>query len=108
MTQPSEWAMQKARDLLAGGWPPEGGSRSWIRYCDLVARALDEARAGEREAIAHNLEAEAKAIEADERERAEWGGPDPRGMQARRLRLQHAEDLRKRATAIRARGGENG
>ncbi len=41
----SDWAETRAAELLAGGWPPEGGSVSWLRYRSNIAAALREAEA---------------------------------------------------------------
>jgi hypothetical protein len=41
----SDWAATRAAELLAGGWPPEGGSASWLRYRSNIATALREAEA---------------------------------------------------------------
>lgn len=70
----------------------------------IVARALvaaDEAATKrERARIASQFTAEATAIEVDEHEKAQWGGPDPRGSRVRHLRLGHARELRNVASAI--------
>jgi hypothetical protein len=41
----SDWAETRAAELLAGGWPPEGGSVSWLRYRSNIAKGLREAEA---------------------------------------------------------------
>lgn len=59
-----------------------------------VAKALREA--------AGMLDVAAKAIEAEEADNLTWGGPDPRGTDARYYRLEEANSLRKHSHAIRA------
>jgi hypothetical protein len=64
----SDWAETRAAELLAGGWPPEGGSVSWLRYRSNVAKGLREAEARGRASMKE--EAAKVAIEMAEKDRA--------------------------------------
>ncbi len=67
----SDWAETKASELLAGGWPPEGGSVSWLSYRSNIAKGLREAeergRASMKEDVAKLMARETKLSEATQR-----------------------------------------
>ncbi len=86
MTQPSEWAMQKAREVYGNIHHSDWG---WDENDFLaIARALDEAKAEEREACAQIAEQFDETEKARNKYDAWW-------------LYQVGEDI---ATAIRARG----
>jgi hypothetical protein len=64
--------------------------------------ALATARADALREAAAVVAAQADAIVADEKDRASWGGPDPRGSDVAASRLIMARDLKEISAAIRA------
>lgn len=119
MNKPSEWAMKQARKIVADRANAVGAIAAANAIASgamddhepeilEIARAIDAALAEgerrEREATCKKLDAAAFAIEEDERDRRNWGGPDPRGENAGWHRLEIARALRSEAAAIRRRG----
>jgi hypothetical protein len=65
-----------------------------------LERLISRAREEERERCAKVIIAEAASIKAEEADNLAWGGPDPRGADARGFALKQVTKLRKIAAAL--------
>lgn len=81
----------------------QGQLNEYLAALGQQAEALDKAVMAERSACSAMVHDAATAIEDDERDNLTWGGPDPRGADARWINLENAKRLRELAKSLRAR-----